>query len=264
MKLSPDSKEAFSDQMAAKFIATRDENGTPNIAMISSTMPWDDEHLIFGNFLMWQTQKNLEIGSPVSVSVMTLDFKCFEVRGSFLGFETSGEKFDEMSKQDIFRYSAIGLLRSVGTITVDEIFPIKLSNMSVAKEWFLSRIASTRLKNLPNGKKINPVAKRNASVLRGAKFLTVLRNDHLEQFPVLGMRPVYDYLVIKPDLPLKEGDLVAVSILTMDLVAFQFKGEYIGVKRSRGAKFGYIKVGSVKTQNLPLVSREVPSDNFNG
>ncbi|MFX1506850.1 MAG: hypothetical protein ACFFDC_12170, partial [Promethearchaeota archaeon] len=119
MKLPKSAKEAFALELeAAKFMATRDEKGVPNIAMISTLSPWekDEEQLIFGNFLMWQTKKNLENGSPVSISVMTLDFKSYEVRGSFLGFETSGEKFDAMSKKDLFRYSAIGLLRSVGTI----------------------------------------------------------------------------------------------------------------------------------------------------
>jgi len=134
MKLPEPVRKAFAIEMeAAKFMATRDENGIPNIAMISTVSPWekDDEQLIFGNFLMWQTRKNLENGSPVSVSVMTLDFKAYEVRGRFLGFENSGEKFDTMGKKDLFRYSAIGFLRSVGTIAVDEIYPLKLSMLSV-------------------------------------------------------------------------------------------------------------------------------------
>ena len=83
----------------------------------------------------------------------------------------------------------------------------------------------------------------------------------MEQFPVLGMRPMDDYLVIRSDLPLKKGDFVAVSAFNMELKAFQIKGIFSGIRRSRGIKFGYIKVSSILTQTPPLVSREVPSDN---
>jgi hypothetical protein len=264
VKLPESARKAFALELeAAKFMATRDENGIPNIAMISTLSPWekDEEQLIFGNFLMWQTKKNLENSSPVSISVMTLDFKSYEVRGRFLGFETSGEKFDVMSKKDLFRYSAIGLLRSVGTIAIDEIFPIKLSMLGVGKEWFLAKIAGKRFNDLEKGKFINPIVKKNTGVLQGSKFLAVSRGDHIEQFPVLGMKPIDDYLVIRSDLPLEKGDSVAVSAFNMELKAFQIKGIFMGIRRSRGFKFGYIRVNSIRTQTPPLVSREVPSTN---
>jgi hypothetical protein len=264
VKLPKSVIEAFALELeAAKFMATRDGNGVPNISMISSLSPWekDEEQLIFGNFLMWQTKKNLENGSPVSVSVMTLDFKSYEVRGRFLGFETSGEKFDAMSRKDLFRYSAIGLLRSVGTIAIDEIYPIKLSMLGVGKEWFLAKVAGKRFKDLEEGKRINPLVKKNVGVLQGSKFLAVSRENHMEQFPVLGMKPIYDYLVIRSDLPLKKGDSVAVSAFNMELKAFQIKGIFWGIRRSRGIKFGYIRVNSILTQTPPLMSREIPSSN---
>jgi len=83
----------------------------------------------------------------------------------------------------------------------------------------------------------------------------------MEQFPVLGLKPVEDYLAIRPDLPLEKGDSVAVSALNMELIAFQIKGEFLGIKRSRGVKSGYIRVTNVLTQTPPLISREIPSDN---
>ena len=264
-KLSAAARETFAVERAAKFMATRDEEGIPNIAMIASTTPWDDEHLVFGDFLMWQTKKNLQTGSPVSVSVMTRDFRCYEVRGNFLGFESSGDKFDATSRQGIFRYSAIGLLRGVGTIAVDEVNPLKLSTASVVKDWLLTRIACKRPEGLSEGKRINPIVAGIFGARGAVKFLAASRGDHMEQFPVIGMRPVgVDYLAFRSDLPLTEGDIVAVSALTTDLKAFQIKGEYVGPARSRGVKFGYIRVTNVLSQTPPLVSREVPSDNYDG
>ncbi len=262
MKIPNDVNEAFSIFEAAKFLATLDENNVPNIAMIATMQPWDEEHLIFGSFLMWQTEKNLNNGSPVTASVMTQDFKSFQVKGEFSGFETKGEKYDALSKLDLFRYSAIGFLRAAGTIKVNEIKPLKLSMIGVAREWMSTKIGGKRLKEFSNGKIVNPIVVRNTSVLMGAKYLTVLKDGELEQFPVLGMRPVKDYLAIRADLPLDEGDFVAISAFNMKLKAYQLKGEYIGIRRTRGIKLGYIKVKDVLSQTPPLVSREVPSDNF--
>ncbi|MFX0116287.1 MAG: hypothetical protein ACFFB3_17185 [Candidatus Hodarchaeota archaeon] len=262
MKLPKAAKDAFALDMAAKFMATHDANHEPNIAMISTVSPWNDEHLIFGDFLMWKTKKNLENGSPISVSVITEDLKsCFEVRGQYIGYEIAGDKFEAMSKKDLFRYSAIGLLRGVGTISVDEVYPLSVNALGVAKEWLLAKICGVRHQRFPEGKEMHPNVERIANVLKGAKFLTVARDDHMEQFPVLGMRSLGDYLVIRSDLPLKIGDIIAASVLSMDLTAFQIKGEFIGIRRSRGIKHGYIRVTNVKTQTPPLVSREVPSYN---
>ena len=262
MKLPEKVKEAFNVFEAAKFLATKDENNVPNIAMIATTQTWDDEHLIFGSFLMWQTEKNLEAGSPVTATVMTLKFDSYQVKGEFLGFEDKGEKYDTLSKLDLFRYSAIGFLRAAGTIKVKEVKPLDLSMMSVAREWLSTKIGGKRPKEFTEGKVVNPIVVRNTSVLMGAKYLTVVRNGELEQFPVLGMKPVKDYLAIRADLPLEIGDRVAVSAFNLDLKAYQFKGIYQGTQRNRGIKLGYIKVENVLSQTPPLVSREVPSDNI--
>jgi hypothetical protein len=126
-----------------------------------------------------------------------------------------------------------------------------------------TKLGGKRLEEFPEGKKANPIVVKNTSVLMGAKYLTVVRDNELEQFPVLGMRPVGDYLAIRADLPLEIGEKVAVSSFNLDLKAFQFKGTYQGVKRTRGFNLGYIKIEHIFSQTPPLVSREVPSDNFN-
>jgi hypothetical protein len=262
MKLPEKAKEAFSIFEAAKFLATKDENNVPNIAMIATLRPWGDDELIFGTFLMWQTEKNLRNGSPVTASVMTSKFDSYQVKGEFLGFETQGEKFDTLSNLDLFRYSAIGLLRSVGTIAVKEVKPLNLSLLSVAREWMSTKLGGKRPNDFPEGKKANPIVVKNTSVLMGAKYLTFIRDNKLEQFPVLGMRPAGDYLAIRADLPLEIGENVAVSSFNLGLKAYQFKGTYQGVKKTRGFNLGYIKIDKILSQTPPLVSKEVPSDNF--
>jgi hypothetical protein len=259
-RLPTEAKEAFAQTMTAKFMATHDEEGMPNIAMISTTTPWDDDHLIFGDFLMWRTKRNLEAGSPVSVSVLANDLRWYEVRGRFLGFERSGEKFDAVSRQDLFRYSAIGLLRAVGTIAADEVYCHRLSAISTATRWLLTRIGARPPTDSPDAKQINAIVAGVFSARKAAKFLAVSRDGHLEQFPVIELRPVGgSHLALRPDLPLSKGDIVAISAVTPDLKAFQIKGEYLGAKRRGPCRFGYVKGTTVLSQTPPLVSHEVPA-----
>jgi hypothetical protein len=265
-KLPEAARDAFGLDLAAKFMATVNAQGEPNIAPVITTYPWDDKTLIFGDFLMRKTKDNLvrQAQSPVSVAVMTLKYEAFEVRGRFLGFETKGPKFDWMSSKDLFRYSAIGLLRGVGTIAIDQVNAMPMNKLGIALEWLTTRIAARRPKHLPPGTPIHPVVRKKAGVLRGAKFLAVARSSFAEQFPVLCLQPAgEDYVAFRTKLvrdrrkSLKPGDRVAISIFTLDPQAYQLKGEFAGYRRSRGFEVGLVRVTSVWTQVPPIPGAQI-------
>ncbi|RDE12602.1 MAG: hypothetical protein C4K47_07650 [Candidatus Thorarchaeota archaeon] len=265
-KLPAAARDAFDLDMAAKFMATLNTEGEPNIAPVITTYPWDDETLIFGDFLIRKTKENLlrEKESPVSVAVMTLGFSVFEVQGRFLGFETKGPKFDRMSSKDLFRYSAIGLLRSVGTIAVDKVRAMPMSKMGIASEWLTTRMAAKRPKDAKAGLSIHPVVRAKVGVLNGAKFLAVARGPLVEQFPVLCLQPAgHDHVVFRTKLvsdrrkSLKTGDSVAISVFTMDPQAYQLKGKFVDYRRVRGFEVGLVNVTSVWTQVPPIPGAEI-------
>ena len=59
MRLTPSLKEALSGEMTPKFLATRDLAGKPNIVPVTTITPYDDETLVFGEFMLNKTKKNL-------------------------------------------------------------------------------------------------------------------------------------------------------------------------------------------------------------
>jgi len=259
-KIPSEVREAFAQDLAAKFLATVDGEGVPNVAPVITTYPWDEETLIFGDFMLRKTRENLlrVKGPPVSAAVMTEDYKCFEVRGRFLGFETSGEKFDQISRVGLFRYSAIGLLRAVGTIAVEEVHTFRMGGLGLAWEWLTTRLAASRPKEAQPGTPIHPVVLEKVGVLRGAKFLALAREGRVEQFPVLCLQPAgRDYVAFRTKLvshrrkALRPGEHVAISVFTMDPQAYQLKGEFAGYRRSRGFQLGLVRVTSVWTQTPP-------------
>ena len=92
--------EALSGDMTPKFLATKDEAGTPNVVPIISIQPYDNETLIFGNFLMWKTEQNLAVNPQVSVTVFTEGMYGAVIRGTFLGFHKVGEYVDSKMRDD--------------------------------------------------------------------------------------------------------------------------------------------------------------------
>lgn len=114
--------EKFADMEAAKFMATVDEDGTPNVVPILSIMPFGEETLMFVDMMMNKTRKNLLANGKVAVSVLTKDGISYQVKGTFQEFQTSGPLFDMFASHPLLRYNAYSGPRAVGLIHVDSLY----------------------------------------------------------------------------------------------------------------------------------------------
>lgn len=114
--------EKFADMEAAKFMATVDEDGAPNVAPILSIMPFGDEKLVFVDMMMNKTRKNLLGNGKVAASVLTKDGVSYQVKGTFEGFQTSGPLFDMFASHPLLKYNAYSGPRAVGLIQVDSVY----------------------------------------------------------------------------------------------------------------------------------------------
>jgi predicted pyridoxine 5'-phosphate oxidase superfamily flavin-nucleotide-binding protein len=74
---------------------------------------------IFGD----KTNKNLAINKKVSaLAFRTNPLAGYQIKGTFLGFQTSGELFDRFAKEIKERIKLD--IRAVGTIKVDEVYAV--------------------------------------------------------------------------------------------------------------------------------------------
>ena len=74
--------EKFADMEAAKFMATVDDEGVPNVAPILSLMPFGEDKLVFVDIMMNKTRKNLLSNGKVAASVLTKDGISYQVKGA--------------------------------------------------------------------------------------------------------------------------------------------------------------------------------------
>jgi predicted pyridoxine 5'-phosphate oxidase superfamily flavin-nucleotide-binding protein len=122
-------------QDSIKILASADENGVPNAVPVGSITPISDDTLAFVEQFIIHTKHNLEKTGKASVTVLNrwglsangefLTVTAYQLKGTFLGFQTSGPLFDKFSRR-VAEVRARGLkmppLKSVGTIRVDEVF----------------------------------------------------------------------------------------------------------------------------------------------
>jgi len=244
-RLDPKLCEALGGEMTPKFLATQDGSGTPNVVPIVSIQPYDDRTLIFGNFLMWKTERNLAANPKVSVAVLTEGLLGGVIRGTFLGFQKVGEYADIISSSRHLRYNAYSGIRSAGSIRVEEVSgPFQISRLDVLRGLARSQVDRFRARGLSEGRRVmHPIVMEMFGRVVAVKVLAFLDDGgHPHAVPVLSLQPAAPDLMVfqrgpmRPYLSaLRDGAPVAVSVITADPVAWQVKGVYRELDASRGA-----------------------------
>jgi len=264
--LSPAIVEALAGERTPKFLATLNVEGVPNVVPIISLQAADESTVIFGEFMMWKTRRNLEVNPRVSVAVMT-DSQGWVIKGEFLEFQRSGPYFDQIMAGDTFRYNAYAGIRNAGVIRVGSVvraFALSrrtvLLDMARAK-WFARR---TRRRGV-DGVTVPIQVRQKFARLQAAKFLAYLDGDgYPDIVPVLSLIPADEQTFVfssDPAAPalaaLSPGAKVAASVLTFEPIAYQIKGEFLGAERSLGRLAGVVGVREVYSASPPLPGQRI-------
>ena len=262
VSLEKDLHAALSGEMTPKFLATLDADGCPNCVPIISLTPYGDGELIFGEFLMNKSRKNLLQDARVSVAVLNGSLEGWSLRGRFTGFETSGERVEYLNSQPVFRYNAYTGIRAAGTIAIEETSQrTRLSKaqllLSFAKLRAFAAISSRR--NVRPCMPRQVVEKfRRLSAARAAAFVD--SDGYPRAFALMAcIANGPDRLILGDRLfaayadAIPEGALMAVSVITTDPIAYQVKGTYA---RRRGG-IGTVDVHACYSASPPLVGERL-------
>lgn len=263
VELDEELVQALRGEFTPKFLATRDAEGTPNVVPIISLQPYDRRRLVFGNFLMWKTERNLKADPRVSVAVFTEDLVASTLRGLFEGFQKTGEFVDIVNSSPHMRYNAYMGVRSAGSIRITAVSaPLKFS-----KGGILLAALGARLRGLRAGAEradrrlLRPVVAARFAKLAAVKVIAFLdRKGHPVAVPVRALAPARPDMLLFPRKPveawladLREGAPVAASVITAEPVAFQVKGTY----RSAGSGWGAVQVKTAYHASPPYVGKAI-------
>ena len=123
-KLPKEAVEVFNDPGSAKVLATVGSSALEvNAVPKGSLRAIGDEVIAFADIFGDKTNKNLQLNKKVSALAFKMNpVSGYQVKGTFLGFQTSGELFDKFAKEVKERIKLD--IKAVGTIRVDEVYAV--------------------------------------------------------------------------------------------------------------------------------------------
>jgi predicted pyridoxine 5'-phosphate oxidase superfamily flavin-nucleotide-binding protein len=264
--LSPVIVEALAGERTPKFLATLNSEGVPNVVPIMSLQAVDESTVIFGEFMIWKTRRNLEVNPRVSLAVMTAS-QGWVIKGDFQGFQRSGPYFDRIMASDMFRYNAYAGIRNAGVIRVVSVVrAFALSRLTVLLDMARARWFARRARRRgADGVAVPLPVREKFARLQTAKFLAYLDDDgYPDIVPVLSLIPageqtfVFSSGLAGPVLAgLSPGAKVAASVLTFEPLAYQIKGQFVEAERSLGRLAGVVAVQEVYSASPPLSGQRI-------
>ena len=243
--LSGDVREALAGDMTPKFLATLGPSGQPNCVPVITICPYDDDTLVFGEFMLNKSRDNLLGCDKVGVAVITESLHAWSLKGTFLGFETTGPRVEFVNQLPTLRYNAYTSIRSAGLIRVEDVSAEHTaSRLSVLTDYLAVRALAPLFRRGVREDKAMPrqVAEKFSRI---SAVRAIAHRDHdgyPRAFPVMTCVPVHPArLLLAGSLfracqaGITPGAGLAASVLTMDPIAYQVKGVYAGATRGIGA-----------------------------
>jgi hypothetical protein len=263
--LGQDLCTALHGDMVPKFLATQDARGHPNVVPIISLDAADDRTLIFAELFIWKTRDNLETDPRVSVAVVSDDLRTWTIRGHFRGFVEGGPHVDQMNRKEMFRYNAYVGVRRVGVIDVEAITADRaLSRFRLAGRIMASKLVS-RVACRRGSRTLPPrVAEKFArsAAVKVIAFQTSTGHPHV--VPVFSLVPTRsESLVFGFDDHLSgldergPGARVSAAVITMDPIAYQVKGAYLGRRLTPVGRIGVLRCDEVYSASPPLPGQRI-------
>ena len=123
-KMSREVMDVFNDPGSAKVLATAGSIALEvNAAPKGSLRAVSEDVIAFADIFGDKTNKNLQLNKRVSALAFKLSpVAGYQVKGTFLGFQTSGDLFDRFVREIKEKINLD--IRAVGTIRVDEIYAV--------------------------------------------------------------------------------------------------------------------------------------------
>ena len=235
MELAQEVRDLFAEEMAAKFLATIDPEGGPNVALIVTLQPPPDgrkDRLIFGEFLMWQSRENLERDARVAAAVVNTKLRMATLTGDFQGFEKTGEYKEFIDASPFMRYNAYSGVRAAGVIDVREAQSAHGAFMLGVPFDFL-RVRMHRAVDGDGGVNVPRMVRDKFTKLTSVKALAVMGEDGYPRIhPVLATAAAGEKgFVIKISSYNRElADVevpceAALCVVTFDVKSYKVKGE---------------------------------------
>jgi len=260
--------KAFKVQAYPKFAATVDAQGAPNVVPLLSARMTDSRTIAFVRFMVWKTAKNFEQNKKISFACPGPRGRAYLAKGEFKEWVTQGPLLEEFESEPLYRYNAYAGANVIGVVDVKEVieYPGAGILVNIAKG-ALKRIGRKRAPR-PKGPDRGPmpwqvVDKYNR--IAAVKFIAMVsdKGDPLP-FPLQAMEAPDSSTILfrmpgdgHPLGRLKQGQMLAASVLAFEPSAYQVKGPLAGVEGKGSRRTGRMEIKEVYSAAPPVPGRRI-------
>jgi hypothetical protein len=250
-------------EFTPKFLATLDGDGRPNCVPVISITPYEDDLLVFGEFMLNKSRKNLLTNDKVGIAVLTSMYEAWSIKGVFLGFETTGPRLDFANRLPMFRYNAYTGVRAAGLIRVTDVSE-KRQLVKTRILWDFARVMAARTLLTPLRSKSRCMPRPVQAKFGRLSAVRALAFKDADGFPralpllacvAAGSRRLA--FAANECAPYRRamapGTELAVAIITMEPIAYQVKGRY----RGSPAGIGVLDITECYSASPPLVGERL-------
>ncbi|MCK4567017.1 MAG: hypothetical protein KAU48_06885 [Candidatus Thorarchaeota archaeon] len=241
-----------------KFMITKDSNEEPNSSLVMTWTVYEGNTMVYGDFLNEKTRMNLNNGNKqMALLVLTMGLDSWLIKADFDSYHRNDEFYEFIAQTPLFRYSQYSNARGAGVAeAISSSDKYGISKPSVLSSFIKAKMAKGKVPveetiegNMPNN--IYNIFSKMAAV----KVLAFIDDDgYPAAFPEFGMLPVSsNSVVMKRDqekrrgYSLRDGQRVAISLVSMDPAAFQMKGTFHEINDNTG----YVQFDRVYACSLP-------------
>jgi predicted pyridoxine 5'-phosphate oxidase superfamily flavin-nucleotide-binding protein len=268
-RLSGRAVAAYKGMQYLKFAATVNQEGAPNVVPLLSARMVDPGTVAFVRFMVWKTARNFESNGKITFACAGPRSRSYVVKGEFQEWMSEGPLLEEFEAEPLYRYNAYMGANQLGIVKVREVLEYPGAGMVMpiisALFWKLFRGKSAQSAAAGGGPMPAQVIDKFARPL-SAKFVGMVddQGDPMA-FPMQALdardaKEVTFPLPKEPSHPLrqlKDGDLLAASVMTLDPSAYQVKGRFSGPGASGGKSRASIRVSEVYTAAPPVPGRRI-------
>ncbi|MHA2222646.1 MAG: hypothetical protein ACXAAO_11385 [Candidatus Thorarchaeota archaeon] len=241
-----------------KFMITKDSNGEPNSSLVMTWTVYDGNTMIYGDFLGEKTRMNLDNGNKqMSILVMTMGLDSWLIKADFESFHWNDEFYEFIAQTPLFRYNQYTNARKAGVAeAISSSDKYGISKVSVLSSFLKTKmvIGKAPVEHTVEGNMPNNIYK-TFSKMAAVKVLAFIDDDgYPVAFPEFGMLPVSSNTVVvkrtqekRRGYSLRDGQKVAISLVSLEPAAFQMKGTFHEIDNGTG----YVRVDRVYACSLP-------------
>lgn len=264
----------YRQEEVAKFLATCSSDGIPNVALIISQIPVDEEKIVFGDFMMVKTKRNILENQRVASLAITSKLGVAGFKGELECWVQSGPYIDVINNLEFHRYNAYMGVHNAGVVIVRDVLelPERISYFRVIGEFALQKGARKLWGKPIRGLEL-PHAVRG--MFRSISTIKVLSYQGIDGFP--GIAPCFGITLckdsnirfllnswnvelLKMDIPIR----VAINLFNKGLVSYQIKGEIIRFDKFLGMITAEMKPMELYSSSPPFCGSRVLNRAFVG